>query len=110
MKEIPLGGKYGLGKVALVDDEDFERLSKYHWTVDLIGVNSKAVCHAVGHVDGRTTMMHTVIKGRMPGMVIHHINGDGLDNRKENLSYCTNSENTKMYFAAKKNKDTSKGV
>jgi len=102
MKEIPLIGKYGTGKVALVDDDDFERLSKYRWCVDLIGVNSKGTCHAVGYVDGKTTAMHTAIMGRVPGMVIHHINGDGLDNRKENLRHCTNSENMMMQHVTPK--------
>lgn len=29
MREVPLGGK--LGGVALVDDADYELVSRYHW-------------------------------------------------------------------------------
>ncbi len=33
MKQIPLGGKNGEGKFALVDDEDFDELNKYRWRI-----------------------------------------------------------------------------
>jgi len=37
MKQIALNGKYGEGKFALVDDEDFPYLSQFNWTVDSNG-------------------------------------------------------------------------
>jgi hypothetical protein len=39
--------------------------------------------------------MHRVIMEPIPpGMVIDHINGDGLDNRRSNLRICTQAQNT----------------
>jgi len=32
MKEIPLVGRLGAGMVAMVDDADFEEMSRYRWT------------------------------------------------------------------------------
>jgi hypothetical protein len=39
--------------------------------------------------------MHQLILGTIDkkGIIIDHINGDGLDNRKENLRICTHSQN-----------------
>ncbi len=85
MKEIPLTK----GFVALVDDEDFERLSVHRW-------------HMVTAYAGRkvrngdrvgATMMHRELMSPPPGMVVDHINGDTLDNRKNNLRVCTPSQN-----------------
>ena len=37
--------------------------------------------------------MHRVIMDAPKGMHVDHINGNGLDNRRENLRLCTNSQN-----------------
>lgn len=41
MKKIKLGGKWGFFRVALVDDDDFERISKYKWRVRMRGENAQ---------------------------------------------------------------------
>lgn len=82
MKEIPLSQ----GKVAWVDDEDYERVIEYKWYANLIG----KVWYAVRTKSRKTVSLHQFVMGEKN---IDHINGDGLDNRKENLRVCTHQQN-----------------
>lgn len=83
MKTIPLAH----GKVALVDDEDFERVNQFKWYAD----KPRYIWYAVRR-EGRTKIkLHQFI---FPGYkLIDHKNRDGLDCRKENLRPATNSQN-----------------
>ena len=88
MKEIPLAQ----GKVALVDDEDFEEMSKVTWHL----VKSHNTCYAHGyikHSSKKMVYMHRLILKTPEDMDTDHINGNGLDNRKENLRVVTHCEN-----------------
>ena len=75
------------GKVAIVDNSDFEWLSAHKWHY----AYGYAV-RAVGPRD-RTQWMHREILGTPEGMFTDHINGDKLDNRRSNLRVCSSSEN-----------------
>lgn len=86
MKQIPLTQ----GRVALVDDEDFERLNQFKWCAHKIG-NSY---YAARHLDRKHLIgMHRQILNVSIGLVVDHINGDGLDNRRKNLRLCTHAQN-----------------
>jgi hypothetical protein len=86
MKQIQLTH----GCIALVDDCDFELVSRYKW-------------YAIQHENNRWYAgtqsesvpfhMHRLILGFPNGMDIDHKNGDGLDNRRENLRPATRSQN-----------------
>jgi hypothetical protein len=39
--------------------------------------------------------MHRFLTGALPGQVVDHINGDGLDNRRCNLRVCTHKQNVR---------------
>ena len=61
----------------------------------------------------KTETMHRMIMGRdgIPkGMVVDHINGNGLDNRKENLRVCTHAQNVVNSNVYINNKSGYKGV
>lgn len=87
MKEISLTQ----GMVALVDDEDYERVvatgpwqahkARHCWYAD----------HSL--MPGKTLRMSRLIVNAHPGQIVDHANGDGLDNRKANLRICTNAQN-----------------
>jgi hypothetical protein len=89
MKEIELLGKYGLGKVALVDDEDFDKVNMYRWRVVKSGENLYAYTLSYGN----QIAMHRLIMEPSEGMIVDHINRNGLDNTRNNLRICAHSEN-----------------
>lgn len=85
MKKIPLYGKGGAGKYALVDDEDFDVLTNKpfgRWSTNVAGYTQgwNIITHKVIY-------MHRVVLKREFGDRRHtdHINFNKLDNRKENL-------------------------
>lgn len=89
MRLIPLTQ----GKFAIVDDEDYEYLSQFKWYA---GKSRKTYYAQRGAwIDGelKTVKMHHVIMGKKPGFVVDHINGNGLDNRRENLRLVTPRQN-----------------
>lgn len=90
MREIPLSR----GKVALVDDADYEWLNQWKWYANQYGRTFYAV-RSVRREDGSwtTQYMHALIAGTPAGFETAHINGDGLDNRRSNLLSGTTAAN-----------------
>lgn len=83
----------------LVDDEDFEMLSKYKWCVTnrngkLYAVRGRRKAELPGT---KLISMHRQLTGVLEGMDVDHINGDGLDNRRENLRACSHADNQKSH-------------
>lgn len=75
------------GLKVIVDDEDYEWLSKYNWYAS----KNK---YAITKLDGLTKSMHRLILGLTDSKILtDHINGNGLDNRRCNLRPCTPQEN-----------------
>lgn len=109
MKLIPLSK----GKVAMVDDEDFERLSKLSWHVMPAPYTLYAAAWCIH--DGRRikNTMHRFLMNLWPGdkSVVDHIDHDGLNNQKENLKVCTQKNNlcNNIRYRPKKH-DLPKGV
>lgn len=102
-KEIVLTG----GQVSIVDDEDYEELSKYKWRVMQKGNTSYAKRKGA---KGATFMMHREIINAPANMEVDHIDGNGLNNTKLNLRLCSHSENMRNQRIPKNNKTGFKGV
>lgn len=84
---IPLkGGR----RFAIVDSTDFERLSKFVW-YEVAGAGG--LMYAARSVGRRNVFMHREILGLTDARRGDHWNGDGLDNRRENLRPCTHAQN-----------------
>ena len=90
MRTIPLTQ----GKVALVDDADFERLNRHKWCAYKSHTGWYAVRNSVSQ-DGKRTQiqMHREILQTLTGMETDHKDHDGLNNQRSNLRMATHSEN-----------------
>lgn len=96
------------GDVILVDDEDFETLSAFTWSLD--GAGGYAGRKIPG-IKG-THRMHRQIMGLVNGDTgrVDHINGNKLDNRRENLRVCEHGQNLCNRGAPQNNMSGYKGV
>lgn len=88
MKEISLTR----GRVALVDDEDYERLNQYNWNYQSTGYARRCNPGAAKNYYYMHREVLNLPQDRIP--IIDHINGNKLDNRKCNLRVCTPRQNT----------------
>lgn len=92
----------------IITDPDFK--SPFTWGIRKYRGNK---FYAVATVNGEKLLMHRFIMGCVKGdnKIIDHINGNGLDNRKENLRICTSSQNGMNQNIWKKKKTSKyKGV
>jgi hypothetical protein len=78
--EIPLAH----GCVALIDEADQALVQPFRWRVRRCGTNWYVAA---------SLLMHRWLAGAQPGQCVDHKNGNGLDNRRENLRICTKAEN-----------------
>lgn len=58
----------------------------------------------------RVLLMHREILGAAPGMDVDHRDGDGLNNRRQNLRECTHRQNMANTLVTRRNKLGLKGV
>lgn len=113
MKKI----KLTQGKYAIVDNKDFELVSKHNWGFDNTGY-AKRITYTGGipgkvhQTRGSTKVyLHHEIIGKPPkGFVVDHINRNPLDNRRENLRFCTHSQNHGNQIKQKNNTSGYRGV
>src|ERR1700741_607107 len=81
------------GKVALIDEEDFALVSPFSW--DAFRNEDRGWYARKGAKPKEKDFMHRLICGLAQKDPRHgdHRNGDGLDNRRENLRVCTRAQN-----------------
>lgn len=87
----------------LIDDEDYENVRQYPWSKNYLG-------YIAGKVNGKDVYLHRFIMGYPEGKVVDHINGDKLDNRKQNLRICTIRQNIMNAKVSKNNTSGYTGV
>ena len=98
MKEI----KLTRGQVAMVDDEDYEMISRHRWYSNKAGDNWYA--HRQYRDNGKQVLvlMHRLITDAPKGKNVDHIDGNGLNNQKKNLRLCSHTQN--LWNQRKRNK------
>ena len=87
--EVPLTK----GRVAKIDRADMLIVGGFSWHAYESGGNwyARRGSSINGQVFGE--MMHRRIMEPPAGVLIDHVNGNGLDNRRSNLRFCTNQQN-----------------
>ena len=97
---------------AIVDDKDFEELSKHKWYA-MKGKHTHYAVRNRNKNDGpgpEAILMHRIIMKATLGKQIDHIDGNGLNNRRDNMRFCTNQENQMNRKKSKNCSSIFKGV
>lgn len=84
-KEITVNGKGKIKASALLSDCDIARVCGHSWYINTHGYIQET----------RTgLLLHRLVMNAPKGVQVDHINGDKLDNRRENLRLCDNTQNS----------------
>src|SRR3990167_2833786 len=90
MIELPLYD----GTPTLIDDEDLPLVDRWAWHHQILGggLSYARRSNSRGRRP-RTIYMHRVIMNAPSGLVVDHIDGNGLNNQRSNLRVVTAREN-----------------
>ncbi len=101
-------------KVTIIDDEDYEKFNQFKYRIRKNGwgqIYAVRTGPRLNEKRSKDYYLHREIMGVTDRkMQIDHINGNSLDNRKENLRVCTNAQNSRNSKLAKNNTTGYKGV
>lgn len=75
---------------ALISLDKVELARQYAWSAYL----RDRSCYAITKINGTTVKMHNILFNPPSGLVCDHINQNGLDNRNENIRFCTHQQNS----------------
>ena len=93
------------GHVLLVDDADAQLVSRRRWHA----IPARSTFYAQAG-DDTSTLLHRWLLDVAPGVLVDHINRNGLDNRRANLRLATTSQNHANRPAPSNNTSGYKGV
>jgi DNA polymerase-1 len=97
------------GKYAIVDPDDYRRLSKYKWyVVGRPGSQYAVRSHTTKNVKRSAIYMHREVINAPDDFLADHINRNSLDNRKANLRPATRAQNVQNRTKFRKGKYSSK--
>ena len=89
------------GEKILIDNDDYKWAKYFSWTVTWGSVNKNVASVRTYETGFR---LCRVIMEVVNGQIVDHVNGNGLDNQKNNLRICTRRENLfnkKKYLSGK---------
>lgn len=82
------------GGYALIDEDDAERVRAFRWGESREGRSVYARMTNTTYIPARNKSLHRFVMRATPDVVVDHINGNGLDNRRCNLRLCSSRENS----------------
>lgn len=110
MTEVPLSQ----GRVAIIDDEDAERVLAFKWTYYYNRQNKKSYARravwASPPAKQGTVYLHRFIVNAPAGVQVDHRDNDGLNCQKSNLRVADNSQNHQNMKMPRTNTTGFKGV
>jgi hypothetical protein len=95
------------GYKVLIDEEDLWLISFRKWQVNQ---RNEGYIYFTSRINGNHSSLHREIIKCPKSYFVDHINGNTLDNRKENLRVCTRSENIRNQKTRIDNTTGFKGV
>lgn len=105
------------GKFTIVDDEDFEYLNKFKWHLLLTSsgkMYAKRTIYSKNILSSnrikKDVLLHRVVINYFGKKDIDHIDGNGLNNQKNNLRICSHSTNMRNCKTPITNTSGCKGV
>jgi hypothetical protein len=97
--------KLSNGPVSLIDDDDFKKVQDYKWFI-----NDNGYVRGYKNWREKYVYLHRLILDASSMQQVDHINGNRLDNRKENLRITSQQQNTFNAGLRSNNKSGYKGV
>jgi hypothetical protein len=94
----------------VISAEDFCAVFGYRWRLVSPSKNYAAATELDSFGQYGVVLMHRVIMAAPKGLVVDHINGDTLDNRRSNLRLCTHAQNIRNRRVSKHSQSGLKGV
>jgi hypothetical protein len=109
MRTLTLTSKTHGAHDVLLDDEDYDRVvAGGKWLLSKTLNSFYAIRHSRRPDGVKTTeKMHAVVSGEKG---VDHINGNGLDNRRENLRSATHAQNCQNHPLSRRNTSGYRGV
>lgn len=111
MPFIKIGGHRGGSRTveplyAEVDEDDYEKVNNYKWGINIQSSNHTQYAHT--RTGGCKLHLHRFIMGlkdyKDDKRIVNHKDGNGLNNKKENLEICDHSYNSQSFRCINKNK------
>jgi len=94
-----------------IDLDDYDKIKKYHWGIFISKYGAFYICTQCKINDKKKkTLLHRYIMGDPKGLIVDHIDGNPLNNRKNNLRICNCEENSQNRAKNKNNTSGHKGI
>ena len=99
------------GNEAVIDASDLPLVKDFNWCTN-VGASRSIYAARADCSSGkqRIVYLHRVLMGDPDGMVVDHIDGNGLNNRRSNLRLATRAENNRNQRLSRANSTGIKGV
>lgn len=107
---IPLHNRNHPGLFAIIDEEDFEHVSRHEWRAMVLPDATYAVRDEGPKKARRCVYMHREIMDAPQGVQVDHWDRNGLNNRRANLRACGQSQNNANQGLRSNNQSGYKGV